>query len=100
MIGRNFVRRSAIFRLTQLAGKGSFFHPFKTVGLRFTAAFCQRLGEISEQYGDPQPAANCRAKQRIARHRTACHRDANTGGQQTADPDDKHHRIAPLRLRV
>jgi K+-transporting ATPase A subunit len=31
--GRNFVRRSAIFRLTQLAGKGSFFHPFQTVGL-------------------------------------------------------------------
>lgn len=60
LVGRNFVRRSAIFRLTQLAGKGSFFTPFRLLAcalLRPSASASAKLANSTVIHSQPLPTA-------------------------------------------
>lgn len=84
----------------QFVGKGSFFYFFQIVGLCFIAVFCQRFGEISEQYGDLQLIVNGCVKQCIVGYCIVCYCDVNIGGQQIVDLDDKYYWIVLLCLWV
>ena len=92
------IRLRAILWFTQFAGKCRFLHPFQTAGLRFAATFRQRFGNVCEQDGNPQPEAYRASKPGITWHLPGCHRRRDKGRQQTADPDNKHDRIAPLGM--
>ena len=89
-----------VLRRAQLTGKGGLFDPLQAVGLRFTAAFGHRFGEIGEQDGEPQPETNGGGKTGAAGDMPAGHGDSEQGGQQAADPDDKHHWVTPLYGRA
>ena len=69
-----------------------------TLGWVDGEAFRQRFGNVSEQDGNPQPEAYRASKPGIPWHLPGCHRHRDKGRQQTADPDNKHDRIAPLGM--
>ena len=89
-----------VLRRAQLTGKGGLFDPFEAVSLRFTAAFRHRFGEVGEQDGEPQPETHGGGKSGAAGDLPACHGKSQQGGEQTANPDDKHHRVTPLYGRA
>ncbi len=86
-------------RLTHSASKTVFFTPFRLVGLRFTAAFCQRR-EISQQYRPSSTANGWRNSALPGIAPLAIAMPIQVVSRLPFEEDDKHHRIAPLRLRV
>ena len=68
--------------------------------LRLAAAFGHRLGEIGEQHREPQPERDRQHEGLPALRRMPAQRlDPQHGGQDAADVDDEHHRVAPLHAR-
>ncbi|CCJ78577.1 hypothetical protein BN135_3641 [Cronobacter muytjensii 530] len=84
----------------QFTGEGGLFNAFQAVSLGFAAALGERLGEVREQHRKPQPQADGAGKQRLAGQFPGGNRHGNQRGQQAADPDDKHDRVAPLGART
>ena len=75
-------------------------HAAQAGGLGLAAAFGERLGEVGEQHREPQPDRDGEdeASRRLALARQGL--EAEDGGQDAADIDDEHHRVAPLHARV
>ena len=60
----------------------------------------QRLGKVGKQHGEPQPQRH--GKDKACRRFTLAAQglQAQEGGQNAADVDHKHHRVAPLHARA
>ena len=71
----------------------SLLGPAQGVGLGLAPALGDRLGEVGEHHGEPQPAGD-----QPGEHRRVG--DGQNGGEYGADLDDQHHRVAPHDPRV
>ncbi|MPN24744.1 hypothetical protein SDC9_172146 [bioreactor metagenome] len=76
------------------------------LGLRLAPALGDRLGDVREQDGQPQPDRDGPGEQRADR-RAGGHEplhgdlaDRQDRGEGRADPDEEDHRVAPLLTRV
>jgi hypothetical protein len=68
--------------------------------LRLAAALGQRFGEVGEEHGEPQPQRD-RQHEALRRLAVAAERlHPQQAGEDAADVDDEHHRVAPLHARV
>ena len=68
--------------------------------LRLAATLGERLGEIREEHGEPQPQRRGPDEPGRGLALTAERIDPQPRGQQAADEDDEHHRVAGLDARV
>ena len=77
----------------QPAGDGVLLGLAQRRGLGLAAALGDRLGEVGEDHGQPQPDGDQPGEHdRVG--------DRQHGGEDRADLDDEHHRVAPQRARV
>ena len=87
-------------RFGQLFGPGALLEAPQRCGLCLAAALGQGLGKVGKQHGEPQPDGNRQDEpgRSLAQALQGLH--AQQGGQNAADVDDKHHRVAPLYGRT
>ena len=73
--------------------------PPQRFGLGLAAAFGDRLGEVGEQHGEPQPEDDLKFEDNIAAagHEVA---DQDDGGERGDDFEHKHHRVLHQRARI
>ncbi len=88
---RRPARSRGVCAFAQALRLGLGAHAAQRVGLRLAAAFGDRLGEIGEQHGEPQPDGDLAREQRVA----ADHRAA--ADEQVAQEEDRWS--APRRSR-
>ena len=70
------------------------------VGLRLAAAFGHRLGEVGEQHREPQPRRDEPGEHAVGRRRRRQLLEEQDGGEDAADLDDEHDRVAGHLARV
>ncbi len=70
------------------------------VGLRLAAALGDRLGEVREQHGEPQPRGDEAGEHAVGRGRRRQLLEEQDRREDAADLDDEHHRVARHLARV
>ena len=105
IVGGLEVPFGVVARGVQLLGPGFTLQAAQRGGLRLAAAFGERLGEVGEEDGEPQPERDGEdeAGPVLAPAGEAGEEGGlqpEQGGEHAADIDDEHHRVAPLDGRV
>ena len=70
------------------------------VRLRLAAAFGDRLGEVREQHGQPEPDGDHADEPELSRVPAGEVEEEDPGRDHAAELDDEHHRVLQLQPRV
>ena len=103
LVGIDPLCAGAILRLAQLVGPYRLLQTAQAGGLGLAPPFGQRLGEVGEEQGKPEPEAEADHKPEGFRwlwRRGQPLAQADQGGDDAAQPDYKHHRVTPLAARI